>query len=300
MKRLREARQAAGGAEGVTIPSLTPREKRILITKSVGDYHRKVTASGAYFRGFIATGTWMPVWHLMQDHDGVVLGPSNVKEDSQVNLQHLPEYRYVDLCTREKILPLVEEVRKKKKEAEAECERLAVERKELLEKEAVKTRAYVEMAERMMDAVYEDLISTVTNHILLINEETGLEEFIIGGSWSSLMIANTINSISDEEENRCRVPVLEANDVDVYHGAFSTEAPEMIVFLDQIKYTQVDEFQWEINTVKCDGLSAENFLANNDLNVTASCFHVDMSTEKLKYRACFTVFLGVCLSGGWG
>ena len=183
----------------------------------------------------------------------------------------------------------MEEVRKKKKEAEAECERLAVERKELLEKEAVKTRPYVEMAERMMDAVYEDLISTVTNHILLINEETGLEEFIIGGSWSSLMIANAINSISNEEENRCRAPVLEANDVDVYHGAFSTEAPEMIVFLDQIKYTQVDEFQWEINTVKCDGLSAENFLANNDLNVTASCFHVDMSTEKL-----FTVHASPC------
>ena len=49
LKRLREARRAAGGAAGVTVPSLTPREKRILIIKAVGDCHRKVTAYGSFF-----------------------------------------------------------------------------------------------------------------------------------------------------------------------------------------------------------------------------------------------------------
>ena len=49
LKRLREARKASGGAAGVTVPSLTQREKRILITKAVGACHRKITASGSFF-----------------------------------------------------------------------------------------------------------------------------------------------------------------------------------------------------------------------------------------------------------
>ena len=99
----------------------------------------------------------------------------------------------------------------------------------------------------MMDTIHTQLLLTVIAHIFLINTETGLEEFIIGGSWSSLMIASTMNKICYEEENGCNTLALEANDVDVYHGNFSSKAPKMRVHLDQIKYTQVDGFQWEIN-----------------------------------------------------
>jgi len=92
MKRLYAARKSAGGADGITIEGLTPCEKRILITKALGDCHEKLTASGCYWRAFIATGTWMPIWHLLKDEDGIQIGPCNVPEDAQVSLQHLSEY----------------------------------------------------------------------------------------------------------------------------------------------------------------------------------------------------------------
>ena len=36
----------------------------------------------------------------------------------------------------------------------------------------------------------------------------------------------------------------------------------------------------ELNTVKCRSWSASGFLANNDINLTASCFDIDLSREK--------------------
>ena len=47
--------------------------------------------------------------------------------------------------------------------------------------------------------------------------------------------------------------------------------------LDSIKYHKVNGVSLEVNTVECYNLSPSTFLANNDLNVTASCFHVDFS-----------------------
>ena len=75
---------------------------------------------------------------------------------------------------------------------------------------------------------------------------------------------------------------LVANDVDVYHGSFTSDInSSMTVLLDQIKYQEVDGFGWEINTVKCERLSTSNFLSNNDLNITGSCFHVNLADDQL-------------------
>ena len=45
----------------------------------------------------------------------------------------------------------------------------------------------------------------------------------------------------------------------------------------------------EINTVKCINLSAASFLANNDLNITASCIHVNFAADDL-----FTIDASPC------
>ena len=37
----------------------------------------------------------------------------------------------------------------------------------------------------------------------------------------------------------------------------------------------------ELNTVKCDDLSVDGFLANHDLNITASYFKVDVTKDSL-------------------
>ena len=42
-KRLRAARDANGGADGVTVSPLTPRKKRIIITHAIGEFHVKIT-----------------------------------------------------------------------------------------------------------------------------------------------------------------------------------------------------------------------------------------------------------------
>ena len=74
MRRLREAVKNAGrkrkrDEEEVTVKALTPREKRIIITKAIADCHAKLTQAtcDTYYRAFIATATWMPVSHMYDD-----------------------------------------------------------------------------------------------------------------------------------------------------------------------------------------------------------------------------------------
>ena len=87
-KRLREAHGANSGVAGVTIPALTPREKRILITHTIGELHNRITKLDAYERANVATGALMPVSHCLGED-----GPSNIPEDSQVLIQHM-KYDY--------------------------------------------------------------------------------------------------------------------------------------------------------------------------------------------------------------
>ena len=67
----------------------------------------------------------MPVWHLLDavldavaegptidtecnPHSVVPAGPSVVLEDTQVSLQHLKKYKYIDRCSKEKVLAAIE------------------------------------------------------------------------------------------------------------------------------------------------------------------------------------------------
>ena len=51
-----------------SIMKLTPAEKRILITHAIGDIHEKLCNAGAFQHAFFATGTWLPISHLIR-HD---------------------------------------------------------------------------------------------------------------------------------------------------------------------------------------------------------------------------------------
>lgn len=75
---------------------------------------------------------------------------------------------------------------------------------------------------------------------------------------------------------------LEVNDIDAYHGTFTEdENAEIRINRGAIKYYKVDGLALEINTVECSNLSPDTFLANNDLNVTASCFYVNFTADEL-------------------
>ena len=67
-----EARATNGGADGVTIPTLTPQERRILVAHAIGDCHEKITKSDAYEQEDAATGTWMKISHCLDEN-----GPMN-------------------------------------------------------------------------------------------------------------------------------------------------------------------------------------------------------------------------------
>ena len=101
-KRLKAARVANGGVDGVKVLSLNPREKRFLITHAIGVFHKKITKSDAFERANVATGTWMLVSHVIAED-----GPANLPVDSEVLIQHLKEYNYSKECYREKILSAV-------------------------------------------------------------------------------------------------------------------------------------------------------------------------------------------------
>ena len=294
MRRLQAARKEAGRVDGVTVPALIPREKRILITKAIGDCHRRLAASGVYKRAFIATATWMPIQHLLPNDDSDVERPSNAPQDSEVKLQHLPEYNYAERCSREKTLAAVKKINKEKELERAESVRIEVERKVAMEEEANRVQPFVDKAESLMEELHSSLMENILPHLELIHSETGLEEFVIGGSWASAMIVKAVTEVC-KDDGEVDVFELEANDVDIYHGAFTTEpGTSMVVHKDQIEYKVVEHFHWEINTVKCGLLSADNFLANNDLNITASCFHVNFASDQLfslHALACFWEFV---------
>ena len=73
---------------------------------------------------------------------------------------------------------------------------------------------------------------------------------------------------------------LIANDMDVYHGPITNdEGALFVVDFHEIKKYKVDGLFEELNMVKCRSLSAMGFLANNDINLTATCFEVDVSKD---------------------
>ena len=63
MRRMRAARV------DVRPEPMTADEKRILITKAVANTHELLWSTDKFHRAFIATGTWMPVQHLVPDID---------------------------------------------------------------------------------------------------------------------------------------------------------------------------------------------------------------------------------------
>ena len=114
-----------------------------------------------------------------------------------------------------------------------------------------------------------------------IHNETGLEQFLVAGSWSSSIIAKVVSDWDRCEELR-EFDNLEliANDIDVYHGPSNEDKNATFdVDVHEIMKCKVHGLPWELNMMKCHHLSAEGFLANNDISLIATCFEVDFSKD---------------------
>ena len=290
MRRLRKAREEAGTSVGVKITPMAPREKRILITKSVAEEHEKLLKSGAYERAFIATATWLPISHLVRDSNGVCHGPATIAEESQVELQHLPEYKYTDQCRRDSALAYIDALKQKEEEERAEKERIAIEERQALAVEEHVTQQYTEKAASLMPAITNQLATLVIDPLKLVHEETGYEKFIVGGSWVSEKICDAISVVCKDDTN-VDLLAMSANDLDLYWGTF-TDDPEkkLSVDLTQVRYKTIAglatgkacELDRDyLNTVKCSNLNANTLLSNNDLNITATCLDVEFTRDEL-------------------
>ena len=176
----------------------------------------------------------MPIWHLLKDEDGIQIGPCNVPEDAQVSLQHLSEYDYSERCSRDNILAEVQKINDEKEREEAQRLRLLLEEERHHVERADAMQPYVEKANSAMDALKFALSSSITDYLMLIHNETGLEEFIIGGSWAASMIADVQSTIFHDDDG-VDIMCLDANDVDVFHGDFTMDKNKNLhVKLDKI------------------------------------------------------------------
>lgn len=106
--------------EGTEFTPLSAREKRILITKAIGEHHRMLCRDKPefFFRAFEATATWMPVYHF---HDEI---PESLKNEetreSNVQVQHLVNYDHAKVCSKEAIAELQQQREEEAKKIAAE------------------------------------------------------------------------------------------------------------------------------------------------------------------------------------
>ena len=277
MKRMKAARAAAGTSDGVVIAQLTPREKRIIITKAIANEHAKLTRPECvvYERGFVATGTWLPVNHLVRDEDGNCAGPVTIPAEAEVKLQHLPEYRYVEQVPRAAVHAAIDAQKEEAARAAAEKARRAAEETEHLEAERLLMEPFVEKAASVMVEIETYLTWKLPSVFEKIRAATSFDQFVVGGSFASAELAEAVAIVCLNDES-VDTTKLVANDIDTYHGRF-TEDPDakLNVHLNANNYLEVEGIELEVNTVECDNLSPATLLANNDLNITGSCIGVD-------------------------
>lgn len=99
VKRLNEVMDSNSN-NGTIVQKLTPAEKRIIITNAIGDIHEKLCRANAFKRHFHATGSWLPITHLIRDENGNT-NPNieTPEEEGQINIQHFKEYNYSEAVT---------------------------------------------------------------------------------------------------------------------------------------------------------------------------------------------------------
>jgi hypothetical protein len=199
-------------------------EKRILITKVVADTHERLAKANVFKRAFIATGTYMPIEHLLAADGG-----QNSPVDKEVLLQGMEkEYVYAEQCPRSEIFAFKLKADREAVEAAVEKARLEAEEVEKAERVASRLQVYASAGEILLPAIKEELQQVCCSVIdSLVPHIDG--KFVIGGLFPAMklleVISRAVSSVEDRDD--CDVPPsffdksfpnLIANDIDVYHG----------------------------------------------------------------------------------
>ena len=144
---------------------MTPQEKHIIITHAVAKEHKKLVSTDVWKCRFIATATWMLVLHLRKDGEGNFYGLATIQEESEVKLQHLPEYKYVKQCSRATVVAVVEATKLKEEAARVELEHTEAKEKEAIEVDCAVNAPFLAKVNDFMDKLVEVLATLLTGDL---------------------------------------------------------------------------------------------------------------------------------------
>ena len=83
---------------------------------------------------------------LEKDGEGNFCGLFTIPEESEVKLQHLPEYKYVEQCSRATVVTAFEATKLEEEEARVELEHTEAKEKEALEADCVVNASFLAKA----------------------------------------------------------------------------------------------------------------------------------------------------------
>ena len=264
-----------GKAEGKppsTLPSMSPKEKRTLITHVVSETHQKVCSSDRLKRAFIATGTWLPVAYINNPLD------EEPEENSQVCMQHLKKtYIYNNQIKREDVkkrmkeLEIEENEKVKSRERQIVADELSIWAKQLT------FSTWIQKGNNVFPLLKSRLVNRNKDVFAKLYDLVG-GDYCVSGSWPAKEICNIVNAINPTMEMQGELIGYErlelvSNDIDVFHGSDS-DGGEMKVLFHTCQYHTIDGINEEVNTIKCKNLCPKRLLFTNDINATETTLQV--------------------------
>ena len=253
------------------VPTMSARDKRILITKAVSKAHKEICATPNVERAFVATGTWLPIPHFIdRDHE--------VTEESQmVNIQHLDDYNYAQEVTFDKIMRRKDEILKSIVEKDVRKQRMINVGNLQTWASSLTFGKWIAEGHKFLPVLTTRIRREHTLFFSKLHGEVG-GDYVVCGSWPAKELADTIHTMARTNDGRWSSLAsyehlnLTANDIDVYYGSFGNG--EVKLFLDTCDYRPLEGVSKEVNTIKCINLSASSLLKNNDINITGVAFSV--------------------------
>ena len=114
------------------------------------------------------------------------------------------------------------------------------ERDHYTESERASMKPFVEKAERLMEELHNCLLLKLKTSFTKIKNETGFEEFLVVGSWASMVIADALGTICIGDGSFDSF-ILRANEIDVFYSNFVADSDKSLsVMLDCIEYHDVE------------------------------------------------------------
>jgi len=219
---------------------LSAAEKRILITRAIGNVHASLARNNKFKDSFTRTGTWLPLDKSL---------------DHQVKLQNHPEYKY----TQQKVEDAKAKAEREAEDIKQKAATATINAKTKRDEEELQYTSAMAIAIQSWPVAASLLITKLSESLKAIAAYVK-KDFIV-----SFVVAHLAESLHSP------LP-LHFNDIDVFYGNFGTgelqRTDHQYLGLGLLK---------EVNLVKCENLSLENL--DFDINAVAAAVHVTTQNE---------------------